>query len=85
MKDNLAIVEKRLNHIHDDILAIDTEMRQAFSKIEFDDKEERKQKEDEKREVLKFLSSIGFDQIPQSITDNLINQLNLNSSLRSKL
>jgi len=32
--------------------------------------------------MLKFLTSIWFDLIPQDITDNIINQLNSNSGLR---
>ncbi len=35
------------------------------------------------RETLDFLRSIGFDQIPQSVTNNVIEQLNSSSGLRT--
>jgi len=44
-----------------------------------------REQDEKKKDILKFLSSIGFDLIPQSITDNVINQLNLNTALRAKL
>ncbi|MDD3793726.1 MAG: hypothetical protein PHI37_02855 [Candidatus Gracilibacteria bacterium] len=78
MKNDLLVIDKNLTKIHDDIVAIDTEMRQFFSKIEFDDKEERKQKEYEKREVLKFISSIGFDRIPQNKLQTILDFININ-------
>lgn len=85
MKNEITIIEQNLSTIHEAIVALDTEMRQVLSKIEFWDKEERESKENEKRETLRFLSSIGFDAIPQSITDSVISQLNANSWLRARL
>jgi len=38
-----------------------------------------------KKETLRFIQSIGFDMIPQSITDSIISQLNSNDSLRNSL
>jgi predicted Zn-dependent protease with MMP-like domain len=40
--------------------------------------EEFKKRETVKRDTMKFLSSIGFDLIPQNFTDLLIDLINLN-------
>ncbi|MDD3145618.1 MAG: hypothetical protein PHV23_05955 [Candidatus Gracilibacteria bacterium] len=37
-----------------------------------------KEQDEKKKEVLKFLSSIGFDRIPQSITEQLVRELKAN-------
>ncbi|MDD2871788.1 MAG: hypothetical protein PHS49_07410 [Candidatus Gracilibacteria bacterium] len=44
-----------------------------------------KEADEKKKDTLAFLKSIGFDKIDQSITDNIINQLNSNTGLRNML
>jgi hypothetical protein len=44
-------------------------------------KKERKEKQ---LQTLKFLHSLGFDLIPQYMTENIINQINNSASLKAK-
>ena len=67
----LKVLEKKANKI--------TKKYKTFlenNKFEIDKKLEEKQKK-----TLKFLSKIGFDLIPQSITNQLIENINMNPSL----
>jgi len=50
--------------------------KEALNKKMKSYKEALNEKDKQTKEVLKFLSSIGFDMIPQSVTDMIIKNLN---------
>ncbi len=63
----------------------DEKLQQALREKINEYKRKLEQKDKLARETYNFLKSIGFDKIPQSVTNNVIQQLNSNSWLRASL
>ncbi|MDD2871852.1 MAG: hypothetical protein PHS49_07730 [Candidatus Gracilibacteria bacterium] len=61
------------------------EKKKLLDEIVQKNAQKAKEADEKKKDTLAFLKSIGFDKIDQSITDNIINQLNSNTGLRNML
>lgn len=81
-EDNLIRLK---NELENKLNQSNQELKQALRKKINEYRRNLEQKDRLTRETYKFLKSIGFDKIPQSITNNVIQQLNSNSGLRSSL
>jgi CII-binding regulator of phage lambda lysogenization HflD len=81
-EDNLLRLK---NELENKLNQSNQDLKQALRKKINEYRRNLEQKDRLTRETYKFLKSIGFDKIPQSITNNVIQQLNSNSGLRSSL
>jgi len=81
-EDNLIRLK---NELENKLNQSNQDLKQALRKKINEYRRNLEQKDRLTRETYKFLKSIGFDKIPQSITNNVIQQLNSNSGLRSSL
>ncbi len=68
-----------------EVADIKTEYQQSLNQAKAEYIRKLKEKDEKTRDTLRFLSSIWFDEIPQSVTDMIIETLNSSSTLANSL
>lgn len=78
LTDKKSIIEEQKQTIID-------EANEQTQKLLDENAQKLKEKDEKTRDTLRFLSSIWFDEIPQSVTDMIIETLNSSSTLANSL